>query len=538
MSNYLYPVSRWTSAAAAISLLAACADQPTTPSPLDRGTNPLFSTASTDHLPALHSNSVKYRDQGLKPATGRSGSAQLTVRALLGKDNVTDLEITTGELDVSTAAPGNISKLQVKGFDPAEELQFTQNYNGLEQGGYVAQRHEGRARHSKIQVQGNVDGIDPQRTGVVTVTETVKLRPDLKAADLAAPQKAKVNTPVNISATISELNADVGAHADCVLYVDGAEADRAGGIWVDAAGTVSCAFTQTFTTTGTKGLEVRAEGVVPGDYDLANNAVSGTVEITRDNDFYYWAYASDHSFDHNWHHNGSWESYEYDRKAQWEYQGSYVGRAQYAYNWGYMPKRVSFPLTSMAATHSTGGATILDKQFNDVPADWTGSWGDENQGHEYGCATRAEFDNYYWMNWVHVCSGESRYSDQKHPWTYVSSGRYAGDVTYLSTGYHMVWYRSTGELAEYWTWNYSGSYKVGTFVEYGDEYAITMDVESDGQTYSTSPVVTLQSFNYEWDNRANPWRYIGSDSWGSWDHTWRHWGFSRGKHGSAYGQPD
>ena len=42
--------------------------------------------------PKLYPNSKKYRDTGAHPATGRSGSASLMVRALLGKDNKTDLE--------------------------------------------------------------------------------------------------------------------------------------------------------------------------------------------------------------------------------------------------------------------------------------------------------------------------------------------------------------------------------------------------------------------------------------------------------------
>lgn len=55
--------------------------------------------------PALVSNGIKYRVNGLQPATGRSGSASLTARALLGKDGTTLVEATTGELDSAATPP-------------------------------------------------------------------------------------------------------------------------------------------------------------------------------------------------------------------------------------------------------------------------------------------------------------------------------------------------------------------------------------------------------------------------------------------------
>lgn len=230
-------------------------------------------------LPKLIPNSVKSSDHGLHPATGRSGSAQLTSRALLGKDGYTDLEITTGELDVGTVPPGNLSKIQVKGFNAHGALRSTINYNHLRAGGYAHYRYAGYARGNTIQVQSNVTGID-RRTDVVTVRDMVALRPDLAVTDLTAPDAAVVDLPVQIYATVSELNGDVGAHAECVLSVDGAQVDEAAGIWVDAGSHAVCMFSHVFAQTGTHTLEVSAEDVTPGDWDLSNNSATRPIAIT------------------------------------------------------------------------------------------------------------------------------------------------------------------------------------------------------------------------------------------------------------------
>src|SRR5205085_343557 len=105
-----------------------------------------------------------------------------------------------------------------------------------------------------------------------------------------------VDVPVTLLATVGEGNGDVGARTDCVLYVDGVEADRARGIWVDAGDQVSCAFLHTFTSEGDHALRVAAEGVNPADFDLSNNAAVGTIHIgaQRDRRFSYYASVEDY----------------------------------------------------------------------------------------------------------------------------------------------------------------------------------------------------------------------------------------------------
>src|SRR5215208_6266191 len=63
---------------------------------------------NTTSKPQLVPNARRYKESGLKPATGRSGSASLTGRALLDKDGATTVELSTGQLDTGETQPGNV----------------------------------------------------------------------------------------------------------------------------------------------------------------------------------------------------------------------------------------------------------------------------------------------------------------------------------------------------------------------------------------------------------------------------------------------
>ena len=162
---------------ASLALVSAgCSDEVTAP----RGGARTPATLAVLDEGIFIPNQVKYRDAGAKPATGRSGNATLEVRALLAKDNTTLLEVTTGALDATAVAPGNLAKLQVKALNPDDltEALWTENYNHREGGGYASYTLGLPGRGMPLQVQANITGID-ERTDVVAVVETVKLRPDL-----------------------------------------------------------------------------------------------------------------------------------------------------------------------------------------------------------------------------------------------------------------------------------------------------------------------------------------------------------------------
>ena len=243
----------------------------------------LFSTSfaqtpNTASQPQLVPNARRYKESGLKPATGRSGSASLTGRALLGKDGMTTVELSTGQLDTSAPKPGNINKSQIKPLNENGEALYARNYTNSG-GGYFTTTVNDLHRGQQVQLQATINGIDANRTNVVTVVETVKLRPDLSPTDLSVPARGVPGHPVNISVVLRESRGDSGATTNLILYADGTAVDRANGVWVDAGGTVSCVFTHTFNSAGTKQLEVKTEQTAPGDYDISNNAVTGTVVI-------------------------------------------------------------------------------------------------------------------------------------------------------------------------------------------------------------------------------------------------------------------
>ncbi|HYR29976.1 MAG TPA: hypothetical protein VEU30_16015, partial [Thermoanaerobaculia bacterium] len=193
---------------------------------------------------------------------GRAGDASIEALALLGSDGTTDLEIT---------ANGTIGKVQVK--LPGD---VTQNYND-DSGTSFNQRLTGLARHAPVGVHVNVDGAT--RTGVVSATETVKLRPDLKIDGVTAPPHALAGSPFHVSAVVREANGDVGARASCVLLANGVEVDRANNIWVDAGGTVTCEMAHLFRPgAGTVSLSVALAGTNPGDFDPSNNN-SDSIEV-------------------------------------------------------------------------------------------------------------------------------------------------------------------------------------------------------------------------------------------------------------------
>lgn len=511
---------------ASLALVSAgCSDEVTAP---QRGARaPVVLGVRDEGL--FVSNQVKYRNAGAQPATGRSGNATLEVRALRSKDNSTLLEVTTGALDETAVPPGNLAKLQVKSLNPDDltEALWTQNYNHREGGGYASYVLETPGRGMPIQVQANITGIDA-RTDVVTVIETVKFRPDLAPSNLVAPTRARVNTAVAISATVRELNGDVGARANCVLYADGSEIDRVSGMWVDAGGTVSCAFAHVFTTTGTKALRAAVENVVPGDWDDANNSVTGSIEIASVNDFHYYAQAYSDLSPHAY----GWDAdYYYTSSGVTQFSGNhyaFYGVEQSAYLSAWMPVELSFPLAGVAMAQTTNGAALHAQSFTNVAAGWSYESAVERQA----CANlpTEQSNGYVWFS---ICSGRHTYDGVTTvSWTQFGYQRYSGDVTYWSSGYDH-WYYATGEQYHY-SWNYSSS-ESNPVVPYGPDYSFSVRIDDDGMSYRTNPMLTFTPYEY---HNVRPYGCsFGSGSGYSWRDCWGQYEHRNYIYGSKWGVP-
>ncbi|WP_420125811.1 PKD domain-containing protein [Longimicrobium sp.] len=457
-----FPASRALAAAALALALGACSDASTAPTAARiAGADAPGRSESTN--PALIPNAVRYRDAGGKPAHGRAGSATLDALALLGRDGTTALELRAGQVD--GAAGAFVTHAQVKRIGLEGTTGFATNHHaGLD----APIPLPGLGRGSPLRVQAHVRGADPHRTGVVTVTETVKLRPDLSVT-LSAPQGVHPGTPVNITAVVAEENGDVGASADCELRVDGVRVDQSPDVWVDAGDAVSCTFTHTFPAAGTYTVEVRAAATRPADWDDANNAATASVAVTertpaiesnayveqtvgfeRQASVNRWADATGHGED-------TYESRR-DRALQ-------IGTMS-----GYMPTRISGPVR-IDVSQSSGGATLHAARWTaGTGADWCTSV-KEGGVSFYGCSK-----SYYGGLW------------EETAFTYE---RYAGTVTYHSYAHTRMW--MDGAEQEYgYTFNQSFVYGSGTLSPLGSEYRFDVRITAvDGTEYVARSIVPL-----------------------------------------------
>jgi len=428
----------------------------------------------------FHPNSRRYADTEAKPATGRSGAATLVARALLNKDGSVDLEATTGgSLDGAAARPGTITRTQVKyllGANDTESV-FTQNNNKVDEKGYVKYSYPHAVRGAFMRVQANIKDIDPKRTDVVTVLEKIKLRPDLKVTSVSAPQQARRNTEVVISAVVSEGNGDVGATGSCVLAVDGTEADRIDGQWVNNGGTVSCLFQHTFTTTGTKQLAVRSTGSVPADFDASNNVATAEINIVEANvavsgqaqvyqERYEYTYASSSAHGYNSIAGGS--------PIQWYYE--------YAQNYGNIavtgalpadaPSYLSTTTASVTITGESGASVSADLQL--LSHGWICSYAQAANG------VFAQYCDYSQFGFVQPLQYHIQH--------------YAYDAIYYSQSYNATWDVAAGQYvhtipAE--TWGH------GTVAgDLGSSVTIDARLTIGSTTYRANPTVALTPFSH------------------------------------------
>lgn len=294
----------------------------------------------------FESNAVKYKDSGLRPATGRSGSATLQGRTLIDSSGVAELQLTTGSFDPASSI-GSIDKVQIK-----SESGGTINDNHLTSDGTYSVTLEGVSRGETIDVTAHVSGIDGRRTDIVSLTETAKLRPDLTVTGITLPATIGTDFPTMIDATLRELNGDVGARANCVLRVNGADVDSAEGIWIDAGGSVSCSFLHTFEAAGMATIEVALTNVNPGDYDGENNLLRRVVNVLDTLDMGRWSATAEETETDNWSVIDT--SWGYHR----EYQShGWTSSSSFSANWA-----ENLDLNTLKASYveKTDGVTIVE----------------------------------------------------------------------------------------------------------------------------------------------------------------------------------
>jgi hypothetical protein len=439
---------RALAAAAALALaLGACSDIPTAaPDRLATAGPPALTVSSGGAT--LIPNTTRYRWNGGKPATGRSGSAALQAFALLGKDGRTELEYRPIPADPWRWVWGTMTRAQVKGLDADSTVMFTYNENNLNAEVQRTQ-FQGLTRGQYLRVQANVTGIDPHRVDVVTVTERVKLRPDLAVHLQMAPEvPALRHIPIN--ATISELNGDVGAYGQCTLYVDGAVADWSYGIWVDAGDAVTCAFSHAFSP-GTHNVQVEVGSVSPGDWDESNNR-SQVIQVEATGgptQFNYSASATATRSRSQSSYMDLWTNPSVGLGSEYQNDSGMETDVEYAEMYGWIERAVSGPV-QVEVSQASGGRT--------VHAD---SWTDE-VGEGYYCGVR-----YGQGTMFHLCS----YNLGGWPSTYFTYSRSAGTVTYHSRTYSRLWDLNTGQDIHYYHYNDVYTQDNGPLAGVRDDYS-------------------------------------------------------------------
>lgn len=419
----------------------------------------VFSTAVFAQVPRV-SNTIKYKDTGVRPATGRSGNASIEARALRAKDGQVVLDVTTGTFD-GGAAPGNIDRMKVKIAGIATTFDGTG-------GGTMSVPLGIVPWHEPVEVQANISGIDP-RVDVVDATDLVRLRPDLVAGSVTGAIDALAGMPVTYTAAVKERNGDVGARANCALSVDSDVVDRSDGIWVDANGTVSCTFAHTFASAGTKSVSISVTGVSPADYDDGNNSSTATVRVydhaSEMQQFY--AEAEDVSFDF-WLKGTSATREDFSSQKGWQDNDLFIG---------WIVGDLDFRNSAIHVIETSEGRLISDTsgKIDHFRGDW---WSGSTCGS-------------YFHGWAFVDA--CQYDGMSGRTTRVGWQRYSGDITYHSEGWSNRYDPYENPGGGYYTWNTTFRAQNGVQERIGSQVSLDVTYGDGVNLWRATPSYALES---------------------------------------------
>jgi len=316
----------------------------------------------------------------------------------------------------------------------------------------------------------------------VTVTTPVYRRPDLQVR-LDAPAEASPGFPVNLVATVSEGNGDMGARTDCVLYVDGAEADRARGIWVDAGDAVTCAFTYMFAAPGARRVRVEVAGASPADFDPTNDAAGADV-LVNTNGNHYTAVAEDYV---ETTVQGETSQSTYDRGPVIETQSNTRGRraVQSGGLYALIRHGVSLAATRIRVSQSTNGGVVH-----------AGAWPDAAEGYPL-LAAQSECES-TWSDgaMLYLCSAGSTDAGI----TIVQYIRSTSAVSYFGSRYLRTWFPGAPENV-YAVDSLGINAEGASQITVGADYSFSVELADGGSTYrlnATVPLGAPQTRTWTW----------------------------------------
>lgn len=470
-------------------------------------------------------SSKHYRESGVGNATGRQGAANMTARALLGKDGNTTIELTTNPtqgFDPPGTPPGAFSKVQFKPLLANGNVLFTQNFTTNTASGYYKFTWPTLHRAEQVQLQGNLTGIDRNRTDVVTVVENVKMRPDITVNNLTFPPTATINQTVNIAANVTEMNGDAGATATAQLYIDGALVDHASNVYVDAGGSVSVMFSYKFTGTGTHSIQVTAANVTPADWDTSNNSASASISVVSPTNLphYYASFGSETGgFPYQYQFSeqiasGSTliENVSETQSTVGKVQGSSLGGwTSQCGNGSVQPIQWPINFSYSEAMDGTPAYSFTDTLTS--PTQYAGTFSpiaictDANGNVLYGTSF-IEYQSYDNPGDHLAFVDTFTYYDTSNNGVFVqnlvSGDRVFGDVTYMSQGFQCYYWSSQsgncanfGAPGDYYMWNSTTTQSYGVWENPGSIWSATVSAQdANAVTWSASASVPLRSDTY------------------------------------------
>ncbi len=209
----------------------------------------------------------------------------LRLQALENVGDQTDVYLTVVADDSSFALPTLAKTIQLKHLDAAGVLLWTQNYKDVALAdGRVTYTFYGLSMGSSFTAQVLVQTPQTVNTERLFATAGVVLRPDITIEKVIAPTNVRAGQSFDIEAILTELNGTLESACDVILCLNEIPAeynpvDRVNTVVVPRGGMASAILSLSIPDPGIYTLVVKADNVIPSDYDTSNNSAQRQIEV-------------------------------------------------------------------------------------------------------------------------------------------------------------------------------------------------------------------------------------------------------------------